>query len=246
MSTSETHADHAEFAANLLKSENQMGFCVVTLLAWLASSDGEVSSGEEERLREIASSGNNGAELKLVVVSAERGEIRTLQLACEVVQELDVERKRLFLQLAVGISLEDGYLKTPEIHVLHFLADLMGLGTDGLNTIFEELTGHPFPAPGDPSSKSWWQERESDSKSEGSRKREGGNKSETKPDRIKALATLGLEEDATADEIKSAYLRLAKVHHPDRFASLGPEAVEAATATFRRIQAAYEFLGSPR
>jgi DnaJ like chaperone protein len=60
--------------------------------------------------------------------------------------------------------------------------------------------------------------------------------------RVHALATLGLEEGASSEEIVRAYRRLVKVHHPDRFESLGAEAVRAATQTFQRIQAAYEFL----
>jgi curved DNA-binding protein CbpA len=39
-----------------------------------------------------------------------------------------------------------------------------------------------------------------------------------------------------------AFRRLAKVHHPDRFASAGPEAVKTAELQFKRIRAAYERL----
>lgn len=49
--------------------------------------------------------------------------------------------------------------------------------------------------------------------------------------------SLGLKFDATQDEIKSAYRRLAGVHHPDR---------GGAPEVFRRIQAAYEAIGDPK
>ncbi len=49
--------------------------------------------------------------------------------------------------------------------------------------------------------------------------------------------SLGLKFDATRDEIKSAYRRLAGVHHPDRGGS--PE-------VFHRIQAAYEVIGDAK
>jgi curved DNA-binding protein CbpA len=49
--------------------------------------------------------------------------------------------------------------------------------------------------------------------------------------------SLGLKFDATQEEIKSAYRRLAGAHHPDRGGS--PE-------VFRRIQAAYEAIGDPK
>jgi hypothetical protein len=47
---------------------------------------------------------------------------------------------------------------------------------------------------------------------------------------------LGVDIDATTDEIKQAYRSLVKIYHPDHNPS------EEATAMFRRVQAAYETL----
>jgi curved DNA-binding protein len=46
--------------------------------------------------------------------------------------------------------------------------------------------------------------------------------------------TLGIPPNATQDEIKSAYRKLASKHHPDKGGD---------TATFQKVQAAYETLG---
>ena len=51
---------------------------------------------------------------------------------------------------------------------------------------------------------------------------------------------LGVSRSATQDDIKRAYRRLAKEHHPDR--NPGNKAAEA---RFKDIQAAYEVLGDP-
>src|SRR5256885_66884 len=77
---------------------------------------------------------------------------------------------------------------------------------------------------------------------------EGGPEAKAAPDkptdgRARALAILGLSEGASADDMRSAYRRLAKVRHPDRFAQLGPSAVAAATESFKVLQGAYELLG---
>lgn len=48
--------------------------------------------------------------------------------------------------------------------------------------------------------------------------------------------TLGVNRDATADEIKQAYRRLASKHHPDRGGD---------TRTFQEIQTAYDTLSDP-
>lgn len=49
--------------------------------------------------------------------------------------------------------------------------------------------------------------------------------------------SLGLKFDATQEEIKSAYRRLAGAHHPDRGGS---------AEVFHRIQAAYETIGDAK
>lgn len=57
-----------------------------------------------------------------------------------------------------------------------------------------------------------------------------------------AYASLGLAPEASDDEIKGAFRRLAAEHHPDRFASQGPKAAEAAAEKFRKIKDAYDDL----
>lgn len=52
---------------------------------------------------------------------------------------------------------------------------------------------------------------------------------------------LGVSRTATPEEIKRAYRRLAKQHHPDH----NPQNAAAAGERFKQIQAAYEVLGDP-
>ena len=50
---------------------------------------------------------------------------------------------------------------------------------------------------------------------------------------------LGVNADASAEDIKRAFRRLALQHHPDR----NPENIKAAEAKFKEINEAYEVLG---
>lgn len=59
--------------------------------------------------------------------------------------------------------------------------------------------------------------------------------------KLKHLATLGLGESATPDDIKSAYRRLAMRYHPDRVQ--GADATES-EAKFKEVKEAYEYLSS--
>lgn len=229
-----------------LGSKNQLGLCIVTLLAWIASSDGSLSDEEMGALEEIANAGKNSTELKSAIQHARKGNISDLQLACEVVRSLDKERKELFLQMAIGIAVADGYLAIPENHILRFLADVIGYSPKQLAATFEELTNKPFPAPGDPSTVEWWLHREGDH----SRRDESSDESRQDAprtgqhgmSRAQALDVLGLDASASMSDIKQAFRHLANTHHPDRFSKLGPEAVKAANVIFIRIKSAYETL----
>lgn len=56
---------------------------------------------------------------------------------------------------------------------------------------------------------------------------------------------LGVSRDATEEEIKSAYRRLARRYHPDRFAG-DPEGARAAEEKMKEINEAYDAIGKMR
>lgn len=61
--------------------------------------------------------------------------------------------------------------------------------------------------------------------------------------RNEALHILGLDDDATADDIKIAYRETVQILHPDKFA--GNEKLKSrATEQFKRLQEAYDLLNS--
>lgn len=58
----------------------------------------------------------------------------------------------------------------------------------------------------------------------------------------KAYATLGLTRDASDEDLKAAFRKLAAENHPDRAASLGADAAAKAATKFREVKEAYEEL----
>ncbi len=63
-------------------------------------------------------------------------------------------------------------------------------------------------------------------------------------ERARALAVLELTPGTTPDEVRSAYRRLCRSYHPDRFANDDAKS-RAAHELFVEIQAAYELLTAP-
>ena len=61
-----------------------------------------------------------------------------------------------------------------------------------------------------------------------------------------AYKALEIERSATDDEVKKAYRRMAMKYHPDKVASAGDEAKQAATEKFRAINEAYEEIKAVR
>ncbi|MGI6105617.1 MAG: J domain-containing protein [Raoultibacter sp.] len=63
--------------------------------------------------------------------------------------------------------------------------------------------------------------------------------------RIEALRILGLDEDASIEDVKTAYKEMAQILHPDRFASK-KKLQDRATEQFKILQEAYDFLMSDK
>ena len=61
-----------------------------------------------------------------------------------------------------------------------------------------------------------------------------------------AYKVLGIEPNATDEEVKAAYRRMALKHHPDRVATLGDDVRRAAEKKFQEINAAKETIYKAR
>ncbi len=61
-----------------------------------------------------------------------------------------------------------------------------------------------------------------------------------------AYSVLGITPDATDDEVRTAYRRMAMKNHPDKVATLGPDVQKAAAEKFRQVQEAYETIKKSR
>jgi DnaJ like chaperone protein len=65
-------------------------------------------------------------------------------------------------------------------------------------------------------------------------------------DAANSYKILGLDKDATDQELKKAYRKMAIENHPDKVASLGDQHQKAAKEKFQKIQDAYETIKKER
>jgi DnaJ-domain-containing protein 1 len=259
-------AEPSAFAALFRAGEQRQNVCVLAVLTWLASCDGSIAPGELELLRSVAAGVAGGDVLPAVIDAVRPGHAEDLELASRYLRNhLDRAGKLLLARLLITMAAQDGYLTVAENHVLRYLSDLLGLSARRFAKLFLEVTHRPFPEPGDPGDPEWWRRREAgeeahapadgwgDTGGGAARTSAGGADAGAGPDgtldggritRAAALRMFGLDNGATPDVIHSAYRRLAKARHPDRFARLGPAAQATATIAFQRIQQAYEILSA--
>jgi len=166
--------------------------------------------------------------------------------------------KELAVWTTLDVALAYGTLGLVQNRLSRLVAESLGLGPSFLQQAFLERTGQDLPDPWDPSDPEHWRRREEGPLSPWNDvwieeppapqpKFHSPKPPKAAPDdpriaRIKALALLGLDEDASTKDVKRAFHRISKVHHPDSFAGLGDEAMADAAGSFRRIRDAFEFL----
>lgn len=211
------------------------------LLAWVAASDGTFTAGQHSLLRKFA--GAQEGNLNLALDICRELDPDDLKTACDAVYQLPADKSLVFMRWAIAVATADGQLSNPANFLLRFFADLTQID---LEETYQQVTKRPLPVPGDPSSVEWWQKREGKSqnaKSDSDKERSSrAKKSGQHMTEAQALAVLGLEQNASADEIAQAFRQLAHVHHPDRFSQSSEEIQRNASKQFARIREAFEAL----
>ncbi|OFZ07981.1 MAG: hypothetical protein A3D92_14370 [Bacteroidetes bacterium RIFCSPHIGHO2_02_FULL_44_7] len=135
--------------------------------------------------------------------------------------KLSNEQRIQVLYFMVGLCFVDGSLNAREYALLNETVEILGISPKDYQSIL-----------------SMYQQRH--------QRREEPQK-QTRPSAIRLSSQiLGVAESASLDEIKKAYRSMAKLHHPDLFATEGPEQQRIAQERFVEIQTAYEILEKRR
>lgn len=249
----------SNFATIYWNTRDRPNLCTLTLLAWLSAVDGHIAEPEEQFLRRIASAKTGEpTPVDLILELAREATVDDLELVCRyVLSHFSKEQKQRLAELAITLTAQDGQITVGENYVLQFLADLLNIKPRAFARMFEQVTHRPYPEPGDPSSIDWWHRRhagqqarpaenlgpdEQATTSTGSSTTSDTFEPDNAMTRRKALKMLNLDAEPTPDELRSAFRKLAKARHPDRFVKLGPAAVAAATESFQKLEAAYDYL----
>jgi uncharacterized tellurite resistance protein B-like protein len=237
------------FSLLLQHTENPVAICSSLLLAWVAYADGILSDEERQFLDSAVESlssdtdkGRREAIVEELLSIAAGNRTSDLVLACKTIRErLHDDEKRAFLDLVIGMIVSDNRMNLSDRYYLEFLSDLLDIVPNELQEAYYNITGKDLPRKGDPSARIWW-EVKTGSQSSSSRSNDNIQGEQLRTDEMTALSALGLRAGATQEDIRSAYRRLAMLHHPDRFQTFGEEVVKRAAQKFMQIKLSYDIL----
>jgi len=146
----------------------------------------------------------------------------------------ELEEKLQILDFLVGIAVSNGILVRSEEELLKKIARKISVPYRTLRSLLS-MHNYTFKdAHEQTKQKTHNQQRRTDSK--------------TAPQTslARAYSVLEIESTATDEEVKKAYRRLAKLHHPDRVLNLGPEFQLSAKEKFQKLQEAYDLIKNYR
>ncbi len=139
------------------------------------------------------------------------------------------EALALFLEIQINMAIADGHLDLAEVQLLREIGGVLGIPTSMIEELLRRMQGEYRFTQG-----------------AGADFADAGG---TGIGRLKAAyETLGVSEDNSDAEIKTAYRRLMNQHHPDKLMAEGvPEdMMQAATERTRAIQEAWELVKKER
>ena len=147
--------------------------------------------------------------------------VSTRRVCMQIQQHMDHPSRLQLLHYLFGIAASDGFVSTLEITEIRKIAGYLRISRRDYDTIEAMFSGY--------------NQRSSHQKANFN-----GYNTES------AYKILNVEQSATNDEIKKAYRKMAKKHHPDKIQHLGDTHAKAAEEKFKNIKAAYEQLQTER
>ncbi|WP_251977982.1 J domain-containing protein [Salinicola avicenniae] len=156
-------ARFSPFETLLLKSQDQRQSAELLLLAWVFVNKYQALDEDRRYLESLARRVHHVQDLVTLIEAARRTDLGDIQLAAEVLLRDNAATRPAFLRQAIVLATSDGALSLRNHHILRFLADLISVAPGDFSHLYQEVTGHPLEAPGDPSRHAYWADAPSDS-----------------------------------------------------------------------------------
>ena len=203
-------------------TQNDISVALIVLTAAIMKADGKILKSELNYVKKFlldTFGEKKAADLVELLRDVLKKDIDLRAVCNQIRTNTDFSTRVNILDFLFGIAYADGYCSPEEDQTLNRIAHLLNIGDTYVYSIRSRHAGS-----------------QSDSYSY------SGSTSTGKD----PYAVLGIDKNATDDEVKKAYRRLAMKYHPDRVETMGEEIKRNAEKQFKEINEAYEIIKRER
>lgn len=205
-------------------TQADVNVALMVLIAAVMKADGGVKRSELDYVKAFLRHNygdENGKKMLRILHDMVQQEIPVEQVCHQVKVNTDYNTRYHMVDFLFGLGGADGSFDANELRVLRRIASNLGISTNDYTSIHQRHVGSR------------------------------GSYSDSQPPRHSAFhkdpyKVLGIDSNASDEEVRKAYRRMALKYHPDRVASLGPEMQRNAAEQMKEINAAYETIKNQR
>ena len=200
-------------------TQADVNVALMVLIAAVMKADGSVKKSELAYVKRFLLQNygeENGKQMLKVLQQLVQQNIPINQVCQQIKVNTDYNTRYHMVDFLFGISGADGEFHQSELNMLRLIAQYLGISQSDFISIHERHVGYG-----------------------GSR--HSGNTSYT-GNAKDPYKVLGISKEATDDEVKRAYRKMAMKYHPDRVAGMGEEMQRNAAEQMKEINEAYEHI----
>lgn len=195
-------------------TQADINVALMVLIAAVMKADGQVKKTELNYVKRFLLQNygeEHGKEMLKVLQKLVQQDIPINQVCAQIKVNTDYTTRYHMVDFLFGLSAADGSLDQTELNMLRLIAQYLGISHTDYTSIHERHVGS------------------------GHSGYSGYTSSAKDPYKV-----LGITKDASDDEVKKAYRKMAMKYHPDRVASMSAEMQRNAAEQMKEINEAYE------
>lgn len=201
-------------------TQQDINAALMVLIAAVMKADGQVRRSELDYVKRFLLKNYGearGKEVLQVLKQIVEHDIPVDQVCAQIKVNTDYSTRYHMVDFLFGIGGADGEFHQSELSMLRLIAQYLGISQYDYTSILERHVGHS------------------------SNQAFGHSNNQKDPYKV-----LGITEDATDDEVRRAYRRMAMKYHPDRVAGMSEELQRNAAEQMKEINTAYEAIKQQR
>ena len=201
-------------------AKGDFGASLIVLSAAVMKADGKVLKSELNFVKQFFQ-GQFGPEETIQLLGLLKNvlnqSINIAEVCLQIKQNTNYEIRLQLLHYLFGIAKSDGQIDQTEVNTILSIAQYLGIAEHDFKTIFYSFQF---------------------------RNQNGQHQTNATSKLDDAYKVLGVTVESSENEVKTAYRKLAKLHHPDKVSHLGEKVTAAAQEKFQAIQDSYETVKS--